>query len=114
MRAAEHRATPTSEEEHTMKWERWYCPNQACARPIARARSTPMTRWPPQSYLLRLWREHPDAPVRSIVVPVGQPDAHQHFADLDALCAFLRAQASEGSGVHDDRDTTCCARSEVS
>jgi len=50
-----------------------------------------MSRPAPQSYLLRLWREHPDAPVRATLIAVGQPDAHQHFADLNALCAFLRA-----------------------
>ena len=39
-----------------------------------------MSRPLPQSYLLRLWREQPDAPVRATLIAVGQPEAHQHFA----------------------------------
>ena len=66
------------------------------------------------SYLLRLWREHEGAPLCATLIAVGQPDAHQHFADLEALCAFLRAQAGEESGVHDDRDTTYYTPSETS
>jgi len=73
-----------------------------------------MPRPPPQSYLLRLWREHPGAPVRATILSVGQPEEQRHFADLDALCAFLRAQASEEPGVHDAWDTTYCTRSETS
>jgi hypothetical protein len=73
-----------------------------------------MARPPPQSYLLRLWREQPDAPVRATVIAVGQPDAHLHFADLDALCAFLRTQAGAKSDLNDDRDTTYCTPSETS
>ena len=73
-----------------------------------------MPRPPPQSYLLRLWREHAGAPVRATLVPVARPEAHQHFADLEALCAFLRAQADDGPGVHDDQDTTNCTPSETS
>jgi hypothetical protein len=73
-----------------------------------------MTRPSPQSYLLRLWREHAGAPVRITLVPVARPEAHQHFADLDTLCAFLRAQAGEEPGVHDDWDTTYCTPSETS
>jgi hypothetical protein len=69
---------------------------------------------PPQSYLLRLWRERPDGPVRATLIAVGQPDAHQHFADLDALCAFLRAQAGAQPDLNDDRNTTYCTPSEIS
>ena len=73
-----------------------------------------MNRPPPQSYLLRLWREHPGAPVRATLIAVGQPDEHQHFADLDDLCAFLRAQAGQEPDLNDDRNTTYCTRSETS
>jgi hypothetical protein len=37
----------------------------------------------------------------------------QHFADLEALCAFLREQRGEVSMVH-DRNTTYCTPSEIS
>ena len=73
-----------------------------------------MPRPPPQSYLLRLWREHAGASVRATILSVGQPEAHQHFADLDALCAFLRAQADQEPGVHDAWDMTYCTRLETS
>ena len=69
---------------------------------------------PPQSYLLRLWREHAGAPLRATLVPVGKPEVQQHFADLEALCAFLRAQAGEGPVVNDAWDTTYCTPSETS
>ena len=72
-----------------------------------------MSRPPPQSYLLRLWREHATAPVRATLIAVGQPDAHQHFADIEALCAFLRAQADAQPDLNDDRNTTYCTRSEI-
>jgi len=71
-----------------------------------------MSRPSPQSYLLRLWREHADAPMRATLIAVGQPDAHQHFADLDALCAFLRAQADAQPDLNDDWNTTYCTPSE--
>ena len=67
---------------------------------------------PPKSYLLRLWREHPDAPVRATLIAVGQPEAHQHFANLEALCAFLRVQAGEEPGGHDTWNTPYCTPSE--
>jgi len=71
-----------------------------------------MPRPPPQSYLLRLWREHAGAPVRATILSVGQPEAQQHFATLDALCAFLRAQVGEEPIVNDDVCTTYCTPSE--
>jgi len=73
-----------------------------------------MSRLSPQSYLLRLWREHPDAPMRATLIAVGQSDAHQHFADLNALCAFLRAQAGAEPDLYDDRNTTYCTPSQSS
>jgi hypothetical protein len=51
-----------------------------------------MPRPAPRSFLLRLWREHARAPLRATLVPVGQPAAQRHFATLDALYAFLRAE----------------------
>ena len=46
------------------------------------------------SYLLRLWRDHAGAPLWTTLIDVAQPDERRHFANLDALCAFLIAQAS--------------------
>jgi hypothetical protein len=73
-----------------------------------------MSRPSPQSYLLRLWREHADAPMRATLIAVSQPEAQQHFADLEALCAFLRAQAGQEPSMNDTWDTTYCTRSEIS
>ena len=73
-----------------------------------------MARPPPQSYLLRLWREHQGAPMRAMLVPVAKPEAHQHFADLDALYAFLRAQTGAESIVNDDVGTPYCTPSKHS
>ena len=53
------------------------------------------------SYLLRLWREHTRAPWRATVVAVARPGAHQHFATLDALFAFLTAQTGPEPSVHE-------------
>lgn len=55
-----------------------------------------------QSYLLRLWREHPGAPLRCTVVPVHQPDERHHFATLDALYTFLREQTGAPSAPSND------------
>jgi hypothetical protein len=44
-----------------------------------------------QSYLLRLWRDHPGAPWRATLIAVARPDEHRHFATLGALLAFLSA-----------------------
>ena len=68
---------------------------------------------PPQSYLLRLWCEHPGAPTRATLIPVGQPQVPQHFADLEDLCVFLRAQSRQEPGVNDSCDTTYCTGSET-
>ena len=73
-----------------------------------------MSRPPPQSYLLRLWRERPGAPMRATLIAVGQPGEQRHFADLDALCAFVRAQADQDAGLNDAWDTTYCTPSETS
>ncbi|MBK9942145.1 MAG: hypothetical protein IPP13_11060 [Kouleothrix sp.] len=49
---------------------------------------------PPQSYMLRLWREHHGAPVRITVVLVGQPDERRHFSTLAECFAWLNEQAT--------------------
>ena len=60
------------------------------------------------SYLLRLWREHPGAPTRATLIPVGQqPQVPQHFADLAALYAFLRGESGEESILQDWNPTNC-------
>ena len=73
-----------------------------------------MSRSLSQSYLLRLWRERPGAPVRATIIAVGQPEAQRHFADLDAACAFLRAQAEQEAGRNETWDTIYCTPSEIS
>jgi hypothetical protein len=66
------------------------------------------------SYLLRLWREHPGAPTRATLIPVGQqPQVPQHFADLESLCVFLRDESGEESILH-DWNTPYCTPSEIS
>ena len=52
-----------------------------------------MTKPIQRSYLLRLWRDHPAAPVRATLIPVEWPDKPRHFANPDELFAFLIAQA---------------------
>ena len=66
------------------------------------------------SYLLRLWRERSETSWRVTLIPVARPDAHQHFADLDALYAFLRTQTGTEPIVNDDVCTTYCTPSETS
>ena len=67
-----------------------------------------------RSFLLRLWRDHAGAPWRTTLIDVAHASEARHFADLDALCAFLRVQADEGPGGHDTWDTTYCTPSETS
>ena len=72
-----------------------------------------MSRSPLQSYLLRLWRERPGAPVRATIIAVGQPEAQRHFADLDSAWAFLRAQAEQAAALNETWDATYCTPSEI-
>jgi hypothetical protein len=62
------------------------------------------------SYLLRLWADHSDDPLRATLVPVGTHDVRYHFASLDELMAFLAAVAQgsplTGSGDRSDTGTT--------
>lgn len=65
-----------------------------------------MHRPQPQSFLLRLWREHAGGPLRATLVPVGQPDAPRHFATIGELSTFLREQAGEEVGIAGAWDST--------
>jgi hypothetical protein len=68
-----------------------------------------MSHPPPQSYLLRLWRERPAAPLRVTLIAVAQPEAPpRHFASLAALYAFLGDVAGETTGTTDDLNDTHC------
>ena len=69
----------------------------------------------PQSYLLRLWREHEAAPLRVTLIAVAQPDSHRHFDTLEDCFAYLQAQtaAPNGPGIHLDGNTTIVAQIEA-
>ena len=86
------------------------------SRRIANARTSGARHAQPrhQSYLLRLWREQPKRPARHPRSRSARPEAHQHFADLDALYAFLCAQADANPDLNDDRNTTYCTPLESS
>jgi len=70
-----------------------------------------MTKPIQRSYLLRLWRDHADAPVRATLIAVECPDKPRHFASMDELFAFLSTQAypvtlaDDRPGRHDDHCT---------
>jgi hypothetical protein len=69
---------------------------------------------PPQSYLLRLWREREAAPLRATLIAVAQPEAPpRHFASLVALYVFLSELASETRGTTDDPYHTYCTSPEI-
>ena len=68
---------------------------------------------PPQSYLLRLWREQEAAPLRATLIEVAQPQAPRHFASLAALYAYLRALAGETSGTADEPNDADCTSSQT-
>ena len=57
-----------------------------------------------QSYLLRLWADQADDPLRATLVPVDRQDVRHHFANLDELLAFLAA-AAHGSFPPEDADS---------
>jgi hypothetical protein len=60
-----------------------------------------------QSFLLRLWADHIDDPLRATLVPVDRQDVRYHFASLDELLAFLRvaAQPLPPTATDDGSDT---------
>ena len=53
-----------------------------------------MRRHTDRSYLLRVWRDHAEAPLRATLFPIERPDVHHHFADLDGLLTYLDDHAS--------------------
>jgi hypothetical protein len=64
-----------------------------------------------QAYLLRLWRETPDSPLRASLQPSDSDERH-HFASLEALLVYLQSQGQAGewpapasSGVEDAAGT---------
>ena len=63
-----------------------------------------------QSYLLRLWADQIDDPLRATLVPVDRQDVRHHFASLDELLAFLATTAHGSpppeSAGEPDADTT--------
>lgn len=71
-----------------------------------------MRRSPPRSYLLRLWREHAGAPLRATLIAVAPDEAPRHFASLDALHAFLLAEAGAGAPTTHDPDDVHCTPSQ--
>ena len=52
-----------------------------------------MTKPIQHSYLLRLWRDHADAPTRATLIAVECQNKPRHFASMDELFAFLSVQA---------------------
>jgi hypothetical protein len=52
-----------------------------------------MRRYTDQAYLLRLWRDRAEAPLRATLITVATPQQRHHFMNLDDLQSFLIAQA---------------------
>jgi hypothetical protein len=63
------------------------------------------------SYMLRLWREHADAPWRVTLIAVAQPDQRRQFDTLEDCFAYLREQAAapNGPSIHLDGSSTIVA-----
>lgn len=53
-----------------------------------------MRRHTDQAYLLRIWRDRADTPLRAMLTTVATPQQQRHFANLDELQSFLIAQIS--------------------
>jgi hypothetical protein len=53
-----------------------------------------MRRHTNQSYLIRLWRDRADRPLRVTLTPVATPHVRRQFANLDELQSFLITQTS--------------------
>jgi hypothetical protein len=53
-----------------------------------------MRRHTDQAYLIRLWRDRADSPLRATLTTVATPHMRRHFANLDQLQSFLIAQTS--------------------
>ena len=54
-----------------------------------------MRRHTEQAYLLRIWRDRAEAPLRATLTSVATPHLRRHFANLDELQSFLIAQTSQ-------------------
>jgi hypothetical protein len=48
-----------------------------------------MRRHTEQAYLLRIWRDRAETPLRATLTSVATPHQHRHFANLDELQSFL-------------------------
>jgi hypothetical protein len=59
-----------------------------------------MSQPPPQSFLLRLWREQERAPLRATLIAIAQPEEQRHFASLMELHIFLCAQDKTAAENH--------------
>jgi hypothetical protein len=66
----------------------------------------------PQSYLLRLWREHEAAPLCVTLIAVAQPGERCHFDTLEDCFAYLREQAAAPNepSIHLDGSSTIVAQ----
>ena len=53
-----------------------------------------MRRHTEHAYLLRIWRDRAETPLRATLTSVAMPHQHRHFANLDELQSFLIAQSS--------------------
>ena len=54
-----------------------------------------MRRHTDQAYLLRIWRDRAETPLRATLTSVATPHVRRHFANLDELQSFLLAQTSQ-------------------
>ena len=54
-----------------------------------------MRRYTEQAYLLRIWRDRAETPLRATLTSVATPHQHRHFANLDELQSFLSTQTSQ-------------------
>ena len=51
-----------------------------------------MRRHTEQAYLLRIWRDRAETPLRATLTSVARPHLRRHFANLDELQRFLSTQ----------------------
>ena len=54
-----------------------------------------MRRHTEHAYLLRIWRDRTETPLRATLTSIAAPDQHRHFANLDELQSYLIAQTSQ-------------------
>ena len=54
-----------------------------------------MRRYTDQAYLLRIWRDRAETPLRATLTSVARPHVRRHFANLDELQSYLIAQTSQ-------------------